>query len=155
MKSFSKLFVTLFYVGCFPYMPGTIGSLFSFILLLILYNFLSLNILILFFLFMLIMSHIFVDIYIKNENEKDPREIIIDEFLGCFLIIIFFKYMDYDNILIISLYSFVLFRIFDVLKIYPINIIDKKLKNPIGVILDDILASIYTIIVITILYEII
>ena len=41
---------------------------------------------------------------------------------------------------------FVLFRFFDVTKIFPANIIDKKMKNALGVLLDDIIASIYTII---------
>ena len=40
--------------------------------------------------------------------------------------------------------AFFLFRFFDILKPFPINIIDKKMKNGLGVVLDDIIAGIYT-----------
>jgi phosphatidylglycerophosphatase A len=42
---------------------------------------------------------------------------------------------------------FFLFRLFDIFKPYPINIIDKKIKNGFGVMLDDVLAGIYSVIV--------
>mgnify|MGYP001246411495 CR=1 FL=1 len=40
--------------------------------------------------------------------------------------------------------AFILFRFFDILKPFPINIIDNKMKNGLGVMLDDIIAGIYT-----------
>ena len=57
-----------------------------------------------------------------------------------------------NYILIYILLSFILFRFFDILKPYPINIVDKKMKNGVGVMLDDIIAGIYSTIVIYIIY---
>ena len=52
---------------------------------------------------------------------------------------------DYLGFLSISFLSFfLLFRLFDILKPFPINLIDKKLKNGFGVVLDDVLAGIFT-----------
>ena len=48
--------------------------------------------------------------------------------------------------------SFILFRIFDIFKPYPINVIDKKVKNGLGVMLDDIAAGIYATIIVIILF---
>ena len=48
--------------------------------------------------------------------------------------------------------SFILFRFFDIVKPFPINIVDKKMKNGLGVMLDDIIAGIYSTIVIYIIY---
>ena len=48
--------------------------------------------------------------------------------------------------------SFILFRIFDIFKPYPINVIDKKVKNGLGVMLDDIVAGIYATIIVIIIF---
>ena len=64
--------------------------------------------------------------------------------------------MDYDSFLenpeLWIFLSFILFRIFDIFKPYPINIIDKKVKNGLGVMLDDIIAGIYATIIVIILF---
>ena len=143
----------LFYIGLFPYIPGTVGSFFSFIFLIFICNFLSLNSLLFLFILIFIISYFSINSYIKNKYNKDPKEIVIDEFLGCFLIVLYIKYNDYQNIIPIIFYSFILFRIFDVFKLYPANSIDKNMKNSIGVILDDIVAGLYTIFTLIIIYE--
>ena len=153
MNNISKFIVTLFYIGLFPYIPGTVGSFFSFIFLIFICNFLSLNSLLFLFILIFIISYFSINSYIKNKYNKDPKEIVIDEFLGCFLIMLYIKYNDYQNIIPIIFYSFILFRIFDVFKLYPANSIDKNMKNSIGVILDDIVAGLYTIFTLIIIYE--
>ena len=69
-------------------------------------------------------------------GKKDRAEIIIDEIIGQQIPIILFQM----NILNIFL-SFILFRFFDILKIYPANYIDKNYPNSIGIIGDDIVAG--------------
>ena len=86
-------------------------------------------------------------------SDQDPKEIVIDEFLGCFFIFLFFPIFKNENIYIFLLLSFILFRIFDILKPFPINLIDKNFINSYGIISDDILAGLYTVIILKISYE--
>ena len=81
-----------------------------------------------------------------NTKSHDSSIIVIDEFLGIYLIFIFYEKIFYINNFITICLIFVLFRFFDILKIFPANLIDKNMNNSFGVILDDLVASIYTII---------
>jgi phosphatidylglycerophosphatase A len=93
------------------------------------------------------MATIFIKIYSKSANNHDAKEIIIDEFLGVYLIIIFsYDFKIFNNELVKILLIFLFFRIFDILKPFPANWIDKNMKNSYGIILDDTVAGIYTII---------
>ena len=87
---------------------------------------------------------------------------MVDEFVGqCIPLVAFlFRPEEFANledrtnnaVIIYILLSFILFRFFDILKPFPINIVDKKMKNGVGVMLDDIIAGIYSTIVIYIIY---
>ena len=153
MKKLSSLIVTLFNVGKFPFAPGTIGSIFSFLLLFLLINSIQYIFFLIIFIIIFIVSIYFINIYNEKTIEKDSKEIIIDEFLGCYFIFIFFPIFKNENIYVFLLLSFILFRILDILKPFPINLIDKKFKNSYGIILDDILAGLYTVIILKINYE--
>lgn len=133
---------TFFYVGYFPFIPGTMGSMAGigiFYLVKdssILYACLTLGILILGFL-------------VSGEAEgifkvKDCRCIVIDEVSGMLLSLMFIPY-DFKIVIV----AFILFRIFDALKPYPINLL-QKFKGSLGVMSDDIMAGIYTNIVLQI-----
>ena len=67
--------------------------------------------------------------------------------MGIFIIIIFYEYIKFTNDLLMFLLIFLLFRFFDILKIYPANWVDKNIKNSFGVILDDLVAGVYCIII--------
>ena len=147
MNKISQIFSTLFFIGYVKWAPGTIGSLFSLIIILILHNIVNKNEFIILFICILLMAIICIKIYSKLVNNHDAKEIVIDEFLGIYLIIIFsydFEILNNEFIKIILILLF--FRIFDILKPFPANWIDKNLKNSYGIILDDIVAGIYTII---------
>ena len=73
-------------------------------------------------------------------REKDAKQIVIDEVVGVMIPLAFFP-VSFLNIIII----FVFFRIFDVCKIWPANIIDRKMKTALGVMLDDVIAGMYTV----------
>ena len=80
------------------------------------------------------------------------REIVIDEFLGIYLIIIFSYNFDiFDNEYLKMFLIFIFFRIFDIIKPFPIKWIDNKIQNSYGIILDDIIAGIYTIIILALI----
>ena len=170
IKKFGLPILTLFGVGYFKYAPGTAAS---FITCLIYFTLsesafsLGMNkfYIVVFLIFVLFYSIIFIDKLSPVFKKKDPREIVIDEFVGqCIpLVSILFRPDGFipnccykgtieEASVIWILLSFILFRFFDILKPFPINIVDKKMKNGVGVMLDDIIAGIYSTIVIYIIY---
>ena len=139
----SNLFVTFFYIGRFPFASGTLGSLVGVVLW---YYLISINflILILFFTFYLILSFILINIYLKNSNNDDPSEVICDEIIGQLIPLSIISIAD-DTYLI--LIAFISFRIFDIFKFYPANKAE-ELPGASGVILDDVIAGIYSLIIV-------
>ena len=149
MIKLTNLFVSLFYSGYIKTIPsGTFGSLVSIIILLplILFNIISLKLFILGFIIMFLLSLYFIKEFSSYNKSHDSKIIVIDEFLGIYLILIFFEQIQIINTYISVFLIFILFRFFDVVKIFPANIIDKNLNNALGVILDDLVAALYTII---------
>ena len=148
MKNFTKYFATLFGIGFIPLAPGTFGSLFSILIWYFFIDLFSIFYFIALFLFVLSVSFYFTDIYLDNYKKKDPSEVIVDEFLGQSIPLLFIVNFNIYEVLI----AFVTFRFFDIYKIYPINKIE-DLKGSYGVILDDIVAGIYSLIILM-LYKI-
>ena len=151
MNKISQIFSTLFFIGYLKWAPGTIGSLASLIIIIFLQNLISNTIFIALFFCIFILATIFVTIYSKTINNHDAREIVIDEFLGIYLILIFSYNFNSFNEFVKILLIFIFFRLFDIIKLFPANWIDKNMKNSSGIILDDIIAGVYTIIILTLL----
>ena len=147
MNKISQIFSTLFFIGYVKWAPGTFGSIFSLIIIIFLHNIVNKNEFIILFICIFLMATICIKIYSKSVNKHDAKEIIIDEFLGIYLIIICsYDFKIFNNEFVKILLILLFFRIFDILKPFPANWIDKNLKNSYGIILDDIVAGIYTII---------
>ena len=147
----SELIVTIFNLGKIKWAPGTVGSFFSIILIFCLnYYTEKLNFIIIFFI-ILVIGFISISKYSKKINKIDSKEIIIDEFIGIYLIFFFYDFIIINNEILKLSLIFVLFRFFDIFKLFPANIIEKKFQNSFGVIFDDIIASIYTIITLSFL----
>ena len=149
MIKLTNLFVSLFYSGYIKTIPsGTFGSFISIIILLplIIFNIVSLKLFILGFIIIFLLSLYFIKEFSSYNKSHDSKIIVIDEFLGIYLILIFFDQIQIINTYISVFLIFILFRFFDVIKIFPANIIDKNLNNALGVILDDLVAALYTII---------
>ena len=147
MNKIISIFTTLFGIGYSPIAPGTIGSIFSIVFLYFLIKFLSYSFLVIIFLIILFTSLKLIEKYSNLFKSHDSSTIVIDEFLGIFLIILFYDYLKFTNDFIMFLLILILFRFFDILKIFPINWVDKNIKNSFGVVLDDLLAGVYSIIV--------
>ena len=147
MNKIISIFTTLFGIGYSPIAPGTIGSIFSIVLLYFLIKFVSYSFLVIIFLIILFTSLKLIEKYSNLLKSHDSSTIVIDEFLGIFLIILFYDYLKFANDFIMFLLILILFRFFDILKIFPINWVDKNIKNSFGVVLDDLLAGVYSIIV--------
>ena len=149
MKNICNIIISLFYIGYLTKYPGTIASLVSIFILfpIIEFNLIDFNIFVGIFFFIFFISLFFIKQFSNNTKTHDSKNIVIDEFLGIYLILIFYNNIFIYNEIITILLVFILFRFFDILKIFPANIIDKKMNNSFGVILDDLVASIYTIII--------
>ena len=146
MIKFSKLIITLFGIGNSSIAPGTIGSLTSLIFFIIFSQyFSSLAILIIFILITLISLKL-ISIYTQKTKKHDASEIVIDEFIGINFIFIFYEHIVFENKLLFFSAIFISFRFFDIIKIFPANWVDKKIKNSFGVVLDDIVAAFYCVI---------
>ena len=86
-------------------------------------------------------------------ENKDPRQIVIDEVLGQAMPLILIVYLSSKNLINIQveiyyLLSFILFRFFDIVKPFPVSYFDKQHKNFFGIIMDDIMAGSYTMLII-------
>ena len=138
-----KNICTVFGLGNFTKMPGTLGSIAGIFLGFILLNFFPIQLVLVFFIFLLALSFYAIKIYQKEVGLRDKSEIIIDEVLGQLLVLMFIE-LEFLQFF----FAFILFRFFDILKIFPANIIDKKYSDHYGVIFDDIIAAIHALIVI-------
>ena len=155
IKKFNILFITFFKIGKIKFAPGTIASLITCLLFFLFAN-LS-NILILFFSTLLIALYSLVAINnsFDSFDSEDPQEIVIDEVVGQMLPLL--AVPIYETLYIAPeeyycIAAFILFRLFDIWKPFPINYIDINTEGALGIMLDDILAGIYTIIILIIIF---
>jgi len=152
IKIFNTLFVTMFGVGKINKIPGTFGSLITIIILYIFFHILNISSNIIFLILTLILVYSFfaVSLHIKNNTNKDPQEIVIDEFIGQSIPIYLYEIShgserSSDEIIFFYIISFILFRFFDIKKPFPVSYFDKNYKNSFGVIMDDICAGFYVV----------
>tara|TARA_B110001454_G_C12483354_1_gene335320 strand:+ start:97 stop:603 length:507 start_codon:yes stop_codon:yes gene_type:complete len=151
-KTFIFLFVTILGLGKIKFMPGTFGSLATTIILYYLFHVLNFSSNIILFILIIIFIYSFyaVSSYIKNSVNKDPSEIIIDEFLGQSIPIYLYEIShgtikeSSEAIIYYGLF-FILFRYFDIVKPFPVGFFDKNFKNSFGIIMDDICAGFYVV----------
>ena len=136
MPGILKKIATLGFIGYAPFAPGTFASLAAFLVYVILKPSAGLNLFILLLVVPLgIVSSHYGEIML---NEKDSKHIVIDEVCGYFVSVLFIPFnVGY------ALAAFFLFRIFDILKPFPIRYVEKNFKGGKGVVVDDIIAGIY------------
>jgi phosphatidylglycerophosphatase A len=152
IKTFNYLFVTCFGIGSFRFAPGTITSFITTIFLFSLFHIINLSNDKILIVLLLIFFYSFyaVSEYIKNNENKDPKEVVIDEFIGQSIPIYLYEIShgaikSSQEAALFYLYIFILFRYFDIKKPFPVSYFDKKFKNSFGVILDDVVAGLYVV----------
>ena len=152
IKKINILFVTMLGLGRIPIIPGTFGSIATVIILYYFFHILNLpsNLILFLLISILIISFLAVAVYIEDNKNKDPKEIIIDEFLGQSIPIYLYEIAhgtekSPDETIIFYSVCFILFRFFDIIKPYPVSFFDKNFKNSFGVIMDDICAGFYVV----------
>jgi len=161
LNKINFLFVTLFGIGKIGKIPGSIASLATTIFLFFLFHLSNVPpymvlILVIIIFFISLYS---VNIFIKNLDNKDPKEVVIDEFIGqsipiCLYEIAHQGLKESSQVLTSYFIMFILFRIFDIIKPYPVSYYDKNFKNSFGVIMDDVCAGLYVVAVL-VLYMVI
>ena len=152
IKTINTLFVTMFGLGKLPKIPGTFGSLATIIILYIFFHILNLSsiVILIILTIIFILSFLAVSIHIKDKEKKDPKEVIIDEFIGQSIPIYLYEIShgttkSADDAIIFYGVCFVLFRFFDIIKPFPVSYFDKNFKNSFGVIMDDVCAGFYVV----------
>ena len=152
IKKFNSLFVTMLGLGKIKIIPGTFGSLATIIILYFLFHILNVssNLILLGLIVIFIYSFSAVANHIKDSENKDPGEVIIDEFIGQSIPIYLYEIShgtekSSNEAIIFYAICFVLFRFFDIKKPFPVNFFDKNFKNSFGVIMDDVCAGLYVV----------
>ena len=152
IKTFNSLLVTMFGLGKIKIIPGTFGSFATTIFLYFFFHILKLspNIILIGLLIIFIYSFIAVASHIKEKENKDPKEVIIDELIGQSIPIYLYEIShgtekSSNEAMIFYCVCFVLFRFFDIAKPFPVSFFDKNFKNSFGVIMDDVCAGIYVV----------
>ena len=130
-------------IGLIPFAPGTFGSIFAWLVFVIMSHFVNLLI--------YTIAIVFIAIWVcekasVNLIQKDHKSIVIDELAGMWVAlvpVIYFASNQFERIIYACL-ALVFFRVFDILKPFPISYFDKKYKNGFGIVLDDIIAGIFS-----------
>ena len=142
----------MFGLGKIKLAPGTFGSLATVIILYICFHILEIDSNIIFFGLLLIFIYSFIAVthHTKNNENKDPGEIVIDEFIGQSIPIFLYEVShgtikEPDEAIIFYGVCFILFWYFDIVKPFPVSYFDKKHKNSFGVIMDDVCAGFYVV----------
>ena len=161
LNKINFLFVTLFGIGKIKKIPGSFASLATTLFLFFLFHILNVSpSIVLFFVIIIFFISLYaVNIFIKDLTNKDPKEVVIDEFIGQSIPICLYEIAhnmpkETDQVLTSYFIMFILFRIFDIVKPYPVSYYDKNFKNSFGVVMDDVCAGLY-VVAILVLYMII
>jgi len=148
------LFVTLFGIGKIKKIPGSLASLATTLFLFFLFHILNIspNIILISVIIIFFISLYAVNIFIKNLENKDPKEVVIDEFIGQSIPLCLYEVAhnvpkETNEILKFYFIMFILFRIFDITKPFPVNYYEKNFKNSLGVIMDDVCAGLYVVLI--------
>ena len=152
IKNFDKYFVTMFGLGEFKKIPGTIASFVTTVILFIYFHIFNFSKYYFLFIFIIITIYAFISVanYIKSKQNKDPKEIVIDEFIGQSIPIYLYEISHgtektFDDSIYFYIIMFMTFRVFDIIKPFPVSYFDKNFKNSFGVIMDDIVAGLYVV----------
>ena len=142
----------MFGLGKISKIPGSVASLFTVLILFILFHVIEISPNLMLFLIILIsiVAIFSINIFIKDYDDKDPKEVVIDEFIGQSIPVCLYEIAHQDTksvseVLTFYFIMFIMFRIFDIAKPYPVSYYDKNFKNSFGVIMDDVCAGLYVV----------
>ena len=149
INKFNLIFLTFFMLGKIKYAPGTLASLITCFLFIFLINVINITIIFLITLILFLYSFVAINYSFEAFKSDDPQEIVIDEVVGQMLPLLALPiYETLYPLPAIYYYisAFLLFRLFDIWKPFPVNYVDENVSGSLGIMLDDIVAGIYSII---------
>ena len=142
----------MFGIGKIKRIPGTVGSLATIFILYVFFHTLDIssNLILLGLIIIFIYSFSAVANHTEKNENKDPKEIVIDEFIGQSIPIYLYEIShgtekSPDEAIIFYAICFILFRFFDIKKPFPVSFFDRNFKNSFGVIMDDVCAGLYVV----------
>ena len=154
INKLNSIFVTFFGIGKIKKIPGTFASLATTLLLFFLFHILNVspNIILFAVIIIFLISLYAINIFIKDLSNKDPKEVVIDEVIGQSIPLYLYEVShnvpkDFNDALKFYLIIFILFRFFDIAKPFPVNYFDKNFKNSFGVMMDDVVAALYVVLI--------
>ncbi len=139
MKQLSSFFATLGYSGYFPKAPGTAGSALAVVLAAPILLLGGMKLFIPLLITLTAIGFWSAHEYSTRLQKDDPKEVVIDELVGMWITLLVIN----PNIWWHYLLAFGLFRLFDIIKPPPIDILDQRIKGGAGIMIDDILAGIF------------
>mgnify|MGYP001412757542 CR=1 FL=1 len=150
IKKINLIFLTFFNIGKINYAPGSVASFVVCVLFYLSVNIINIWLLLLFTLIIFLYSFVAINNSYDQFKSEDPEEIVIDEVVGQLLPLIFIPV--YETLyplpkIYYCIAAFLLFRIFDIWKPYPIRNIDRNVEGALGIMLDDVYAGFYTILI--------
>jgi phosphatidylglycerophosphatase A len=146
-RSFLKKIATFFGIGFFPKGPGTAGTVAAIPLVLLL-SWAGPLIYMAFIILLLPVGILAAQVYEDDVGGHDHKEIVIDEVLG-FLVAMTWLPMTWQSILA----GFLLFRVLDIFKPFPISYLDEKVPGGLGVVVDDLVAGIVVSLILQYVYQ--
>lgn len=149
MDRFYTTVATGFFTGFSSWAPGTVGTLVAIPLYFIVNLFFGKIIVLLFGIGLLVLGYFASEYYCSISEQRDPQEVVIDE-IAAFYLLIFFAPLGTFTMIIKLPILFALFRFFDIIKLYPANLVE-RFDGGLGVMLDDLVAAGYALIVYLIL----
>jgi len=148
LKNPFHLLATLGGIGMVPIAPGTFGSIAAWLIFVYLSHFISMINMIILTILLCILSIWICNQASKNLKNKDHKSIVIDEFVGIWIAllpVLFVANSQFERT-VYALAALIFFRLFDILKPFPISYFDKNYKNGFGIVIDDVISGLISII---------
>ena len=148
LKNPFHLLATLGGIGMVPIAPGTFGSVVAWLIFVYLSHFVSLINMIILTISFCILSIWICNQASKNLENKDHKSIVIDELVGMWIALlpVLFIANSQSERTVYALAALIFFRLFDILKPFPISYFDKNYKNGFGIVIDDVISGLIAII---------
>lgn len=148
-----NLIGSAFGLGLSPIAPGSVGAILGVVIHLVIVSITPIHfhlVLIIGAFLVICAANVMLSEWAENFwGEEDPKHFVLDEVAGYLMIPIFFNHISFW---LVAPVGYLLFRIFDIVKIPPARHIDKNMKGGWGILLDDLVSSVYVIVVMKIIF---
>jgi len=142
-EKIANIIATYCGLGLSPKAPGTVGSIGTLPLAFVLAYFSGIYGILAAAIIIAVVGIVATDVVIRNQEEKDPGKVVVDEVVGQLLAFLFVADKLYHNVDLwwVYLLGLLAFRFFDICKMGPVKWFDRNMKNAVGVMMDDVCAG--------------